>query len=108
MPREPRGEIRTSTQRAGFTPHIRRELALKLGALKIEHCPFVDLPTTGPARWGGGVTAEQMHEMRWIRPRVVAQIRFIEWTAEGHLRHAAFVGLRVDKSAREVVRELSH
>ncbi len=94
--------------RAGFTPHIRRELASKLRPLEIEHCPFVDLPTTGPSQWGGGVMADQMHEMRWIRPRVVAQIRFVEWTAEGHLRHAAFLGLRLDKSAREVVRERSH
>ena len=38
-------------------------------------------------------------------PELVAQIRFVEWTAEGRLRHAAFLGLRSDKSAREVRRE---
>lgn len=44
--------------------------------------------------------------MRWVRPKLVAQVRFVEWTAEGRLRHAAFLGLRSDKNAREVRREL--
>jgi bifunctional non-homologous end joining protein LigD len=57
------------------------------------------------SRWGGGVTADEMREMQWVRPALVAQIRFVEWTAEGRLRHAAFLGLRSDKSAREVRRE---
>jgi len=38
----------------------------------------------------------------------VAQVRFVEWTAEGRLRHAAFLGLRSDKSAREVRREANN
>ena len=38
-------------------------------------------------------------------PELVAQIRFVEWAAEGRLRHAAFLGLRSDKGAREVRRE---
>ena len=45
-----------------------------------------------------------MREMQWVTP-VLAQIRFVEWTAEGRLRHAAFLGLRSDKSAREVRRD---
>jgi bifunctional non-homologous end joining protein LigD len=55
----------------------------------------------------GGVTADEMREMQWVKPELVAQIRFVEWTAEGRLRHAAFLGLRSDKSAREVRREMS-
>jgi bifunctional non-homologous end joining protein LigD len=47
-----------------------------------------------------------MSEMRWVKPKIVAQIRFVEWTAEGHLRHAAFLGLRHDKVARHVRREI--
>ena len=43
--------------------------------------------------------------MQWVTPELVAQIRFVEWTAEGRLRHAAFLGLRSYKSAREVRRE---
>jgi bifunctional non-homologous end joining protein LigD len=46
-----------------------------------------------------------MTEMQWLEPRAVAQIRFVEWTADGHLRHAAFLGLRADKTARGVTRE---
>ena len=46
-----------------------------------------------------------MHEMQWVRPELVAQIRFVEWTAEGRLRHAAFLGLRDGKARGEVRRE---
>ena len=62
-------------------------------------------PQTKSDRWGGGVTAEEMHEIAWVNPKVAVQIRFVEWTAEGRLRHAAFVGLRHDKDAKEVRRE---
>ena len=51
------------------------------------------------------MTAVEMREMQWVRPKLVVQIRFVEWTAEGRLRHAAFLVLRSDKSAREVRRE---
>jgi bifunctional non-homologous end joining protein LigD len=91
--------------RAGFTPHIRRELLGKLTPLASAACPFVNLPDRGAGHWGGGITADQMSEMRWTRPQLVAQIRFTEWTAEKRLRHAAFLGLRVDKAATEVRRE---
>jgi bifunctional non-homologous end joining protein LigD len=58
----------------------------------------------GP-EWGGGVTAEEMDEMQWVKPKLVAQIRFVEWTAEGHLRHAVFVALRDAKESAAVRRE---
>ncbi len=48
---------------------------------------------------------EEMREMQWVKPEVVGQIRFVEWTTEGRLRHAAFLGLRSDKRASEVHRE---
>jgi bifunctional non-homologous end joining protein LigD len=41
----------------------------------------------------------------WVRPEALCQIKFWEWTADGHIRHASFKGLREDKSAREVSRE---
>lgn len=91
--------------RAGFTPRLRREVAAALEPLEVARCPFVDLPNARPSRWGGGVTAEQMAEMRWVAPRLVAQVRFVEWTADSHLRHAAFLGLRADKAPRKVRRE---
>jgi len=70
-------------------------------------CPFVDLPNSKSSNWGGGVSAGQMAEMQWVRPRLVAQIRFVEWTADGHLRHAAFLGLRADKRPASVRREIA-
>ena len=91
--------------RAGFTPRLRRDVSERLASLSATTCPFTDLPNSKAGHWGGGVTAEQMQEMRWVKPVLLAQVRFVEWTADGHLRHAAFLGLRDDKSPREVVRE---
>jgi bifunctional non-homologous end joining protein LigD len=42
---------------------------------------------------------------RWVRPKLVAQVAFSEWTRDGKLRHPRYLGLRNDKSANEVVRE---
>jgi DNA ligase D-like protein (predicted ligase) len=94
-----------SKVRAGFIPHVRRDVLDKLEPLGIAKCPFANLPDAGPGRWGGGITADQMAEMQWTKPELVAQIRFAEWTTENRLRHAAFLGLRLDKSAQEVRRE---
>jgi bifunctional non-homologous end joining protein LigD len=91
--------------RAGFTPHLRREVFEAVSRQRTDRCPFVDLPNSKTSHWGGGVTADQMNEMQWLQPRAVAQIRFVEWTADGHLRHAAFLGLRRDKKPRDVARE---
>jgi bifunctional non-homologous end joining protein LigD len=91
--------------RAGFTPRLRREVAAELKPHHADRCPFVDLPNNKASRWGGGVTAEQMAEMQWLRPALVAQVRFVEWTGDGHLRHAAFLGLRNDKRPGAVQRE---
>jgi bifunctional non-homologous end joining protein LigD len=91
--------------RAGFTPHVRREVFAQLRPRLAGRCPFVDLPSSRSSRWGGGVTAEQMAGMQWVRPELVAQIRFVEWTTDGHLRHAAFLGVRPDKDPRSVRRE---
>jgi bifunctional non-homologous end joining protein LigD len=91
--------------RAGFTPHLRREVFAQLQPHHTRRCPFIDLPHTKASRWGAGVTVEQMAEMQWVRPAAVVQVRFVEWTGEGHLRHAAFLGLRTDKPARAIRRE---
>jgi bifunctional non-homologous end joining protein LigD len=47
-----------------------------------------------------------MKDATWVRPELVAEIRFTEWTRDGSLRHPTFLGLREDKPARDVVREL--
>ena len=41
--------------------------------------------------------------MQWVEPRLVAEVRFGEWTHDGHLRHPAYLGLRDDKDASDVV-----
>jgi len=92
--------------RAGMVPSVKRKLIADLKPLRTGRCPFGNLPDAKSCRWGGGVTAEQMRAFIWTRPELVAQIRFVEWTAEGRLRHAAYLGLRSDKSASEIRREL--
>jgi bifunctional non-homologous end joining protein LigD len=42
----------------------------------------------------------------WVRPEIVVQVAFMEWTVHGKLRHGRFLSIRQDKSAREVVREM--
>lgn len=46
-----------------------------------------------------------MKECVWLKPELVAQIEFLEWTGEKHLRHSKFVGLRDDKTPEGVPRE---
>jgi bifunctional non-homologous end joining protein LigD len=46
-----------------------------------------------------------MKNCRWLRPKLVAQIEFTEWTPDEHLRHSSFAGLRDDKDPRLIVRE---
>jgi len=91
--------------RAGFIPAVRRDVARQLKARRVDTCPFANLPDDKKTRWGAGITAEEMQEMQWIRPDLVAQIRFLEFTADGRLRHAKFLGLRTDKLAGQVRRE---
>ncbi len=94
--------------RSGFTPAVRAAVFKKFRGLEIKACPFVNLPEKKPGRWGQGLTKEKMAGCVWLRPELVAQIEFLEWTGDNHLRHTKFVGLREDKKASEVVRENRH
>jgi bifunctional non-homologous end joining protein LigD len=69
-------------------------------------CPFANLPEK-PSGQSRGLTASQMRLCTWLEPRLVAQVKFAEWTRDNHLRQPAFMGLREDKRASEVVREQS-
>lgn len=91
--------------RNGFIPASRRRLFEKLRPLVTPECPFVNLPETRKARWGEALTAEKMGKCTWVRPELVTQIEFLEWTDADHLRHSKFVGLRDDKDPRSVVKE---
>jgi bifunctional non-homologous end joining protein LigD len=91
--------------RSGFTPAIREQLARKMRPLEIAECPFANLPEPRGGRWGQGLTKAKMAECKWVKPVLVGQFEFLEWTADNHLRHSRFVGLREDKPAREIKRE---
>lgn len=91
--------------RSGFTPATRQQLFKRFKALAIPDCPFANLPEERSGRWGQGLTKMKMAQCRWLKPELVGQFEFLEWTADNHLRHSKFVGLREDKAARDVRRE---
>ncbi len=72
-----------------------------LKKLIIGDCPFVNLPEKKASRWGEALTAEKMKECRWVKPTLVCQVAFVEWTDGGKLRHCTFVAMRDDKSSHE-------
>ncbi len=75
----------------GFSDKMLTDLHNRLKKLARKIPPFVDAPRDRNATW--------------VEPRLVAEIGFTEWTREGALRHPSFKGLRLDRDAREVVRE---
>jgi DNA ligase D-like protein (predicted ligase) len=89
--------------RNGFVPRVRRELATRLKNLQTDVCPFVNLPEKKRTQWA--LTAEEMKKCVWLRPELVAQIEFTEWTPDSHLRHAKFLGLREEKDPKEAIHE---
>lgn len=93
--------------RSGFTAAQRAALFELLHPLTTDKCPFTDLPSGKTGHWGEGVTVEDMKKLKWVQPKLVAEIAFTEWTRDGNLRHSQFIGMRTDKDARTVVRELT-
>ncbi|UFW46528.1 MULTISPECIES: non-homologous end-joining DNA ligase [Bradyrhizobium] len=78
----------------GFSHQVLKELHGKLVRLRTGKSPF-------PAK----VKDEQV--TTWVRPSLVAEVKFAEWTSKGELRQPVYLGLRSDKKAKEVVRERS-
>jgi bifunctional non-homologous end joining protein LigD len=76
----------------GFSHQTLEELHSKLVKLKIAKSPFP-----------GKVKDERM--TTWVRPSLVAEVKFAEWTSKGELRQPVYLGLRTDKRAKDVVRE---
>ena len=97
--------IYVARTRSGFTPVTRQQLFRRFKGLEIAECPFVNLPEEKSGRWGQGLTKAKMAECQWLKPVLVGQFEFLEWTGENHLRHSRFIGLREDRKARDVVRE---
>lgn len=75
----------------GYDTAMLRHLRGRLDELRVPATPFAE-----PVRERG---------THWVRPELVVQVTFAEWTGDGKLRHGRFTGIRDDKSAGEVVRE---
>ena len=81
-------------------------LAVAKARLVLVDCSHMMIESPGEEANQWALTKEEMKNSVWLKPELVAQIEFTEWTPDGHLRHSKFVGLREDKEAREVVREI--
>jgi len=91
--------------RNGFVPALRVKVFEHFQKLEIKSCPFSNLPQRDKGRWGQGLTVDKMAECRWLKPQLVAQIEYADWTDVNHLRHSKFIALRDDKPAKDVKRE---
>jgi bifunctional non-homologous end joining protein LigD len=91
--------------RQGFNPHVRAKLLAAMRPCLTNECPFANLPSSRTSHFGEGITREEMKQLCWLKPKLVAQISFTEWTNYGLLRHATFEGLRDDKQPHAVIRE---
>jgi len=86
--------IYAARTRNGFTLVVRAQLMKRFRPLEIKTCPFVNLHETKSGRWGAGLTKAKMADCRWLRPTLVGQFEFLEWTGKNHLRHSRFIALR--------------
>ena len=78
----------------GFDDKEIRKLLGLMRPLHRDTTPFPEAPKLPRVRKG---------DVQWLEPRLVAQVRFGEWTHDGHLRHPSYLGLREDKSADDVI-----
>jgi len=91
--------------RNGFTPRGRADLMKRFTPLRTDRCPFINLPEKKAGRWGAGLTAKKMVDCRWLKPKLVGEFEFVEWTPDNHLRHSKFIALRDDRDPMDVRRE---
>jgi DNA ligase D-like protein (predicted ligase) len=91
--------------RNGFVPLVRREVASRFKANgQVSISNPLNLPEKKRTQWA--LTKEEMKNCVWLKPELVAQIEFTEWTPDNHLRHSKFMGLRDDKEAGGEVQNL--
>jgi bifunctional non-homologous end joining protein LigD len=76
----------------GFNTKLLQSLTADLKKIERKTSPFAD-------------RVDSNTKPHWVEPKLVAQVRFTEWTRDGYLRQPAFLGLRVDKKPKECVRE---
>jgi ATP-dependent DNA ligase len=70
-----------------------------LHEFRTEKCPFTDLPEKRRTLYS--LTCDEMQKCQWLKPLVVAQIEFAEWTPDGHLRHASLPDYELIKNRFE-------
>jgi DNA ligase D-like protein (predicted ligase) len=97
--------IYVARTRNGFTSASREALFRRFKGLETRECPFANLPEAKGGRWGEGLTRTKMEECRWLKPVLVGQFEFLEWTPDNHLRHARFMRLQEGRQAGEVRRD---
>jgi bifunctional non-homologous end joining protein LigD len=84
----------------GWDARTARDLWTRLTTIEVPDAPFDDVRTQR-RRWPRRAAGAE----RWVKPELVAEVAFAEWTPDGHVRAASFQGLRLDKPASEVTRE---
>lgn len=84
----------------GFNTKMLASLYRKMQGERRSDCPFVDLPSGSQ-----GISPAEARRATWVNPVFVSQLKFAEWTRDNKLRQPVFLGLRDDKSPREVTRE---
>jgi bifunctional non-homologous end joining protein LigD len=89
----------------GFSEKLMRSLSDELTGIAVKTCSFFNLPASGRGHLDPGLSATEMKQCRWVKPVLVCQVKFTEWTRDDRLRQPVFLGLREDKNASEVVRE---
>ena len=85
----------------GFNTKLLKSLYDRFQKIRAERTPFSNLPERG-----GVIGPSQMKFCNWVQPELVCQVRFTEWTRDNHLRQPVFLGIREDKDALEVVKEI--
>ena len=86
----------------GWNARAGHALFERLAALEVT-APLFDAATIQPGRWSRRTAGGE----RWVRPDLVVEVAFREWTPDGHVRHAVYQGLRADVPAASVTREVA-
>ena len=82
----------------GFVPTTRRKVQEAIEKLIVRECPFVNLPEKKRPH---AMDREKMRTVKWVKPKVLAEIAFNEWTPSAHLRHSKFLRLREPRDLRK-------